>query len=36
MCVIVETIWEFTYHSDSVSAHVGCEAAVTAWTRCLG
>ena len=30
----VETEREFTYHGDSVSACGGCEAAVTARTRC--
>ena len=30
----VETVREFTYLGDSVSAGGGCEAAVTARTRC--
>ena len=30
----VETVKEFTYHGDRVSADGGCEAAVTARTRC--
>ena len=31
----METIRKFTYKSDKVSAGGGCEAAVTARTRCL-
>ena len=30
----VETVWEFTYLGDRVSAAGGCEAAVTARIRC--
>ena len=30
----VETVWEFTYLGDRVSAGGGCEAAITARTRC--
>ena len=30
----METVKEFTYHGDMVSADGGCEAAVTASTRC--
>ena len=30
----METVWEFTYLCDRVSAVEGCEAAVTARTRC--
>ena len=32
-CDVVDTVWEFTYHGDSVSAGGGCEAAVTVRTR---
>ena len=34
LCDEVETVGEFTYHGDMVSAGGGCEAAVTARTRC--
>ena len=34
LCDVVETIREFTYLGDRVSAGCGCEAAVTARTRC--
>ena len=34
LCGEVETIMEFTYSGDWVSAGGGCEAAVTARTRC--
>ena len=34
LCDEVETVREFTYLSDMVSAGGGCEAAVTARTRC--
>ena len=34
LCDDVETVWEFTYLGDKVSAGGGCEAAVTAITRC--
>ena len=34
VCDEVETVREFTYLGDSVSAGGGCEAAVTARTRC--
>ena len=34
LCDEVETVWEFTYLGDRVSAGGGCEAAVTARTRC--
>ena len=30
----VETVWEFTYLGDRVGVGGGCEAAVTARTRC--
>ena len=30
----METVWEFTYLGDRVSEGGGCEAAVTARTRC--
>ena len=30
----VETVWEFTFHGDRVSAGGGCEVAVTARTSC--
>ena len=30
----METVWEFAYHCDRVSAGGGCEAAVIARTRC--
>ena len=33
-CVDVETVWEFTYLGDRVSAGGGCETAVTSRTRC--
>ena len=33
-CDEVETLMEFTYLGDRVSASGGCEAAVTAGTRC--
>ena len=33
-CDEVETVSEFTYLGDRVSAVKGCEAAVTARTRC--
>ena len=31
----METVREFTYHGDRVSACEGCEAAVIARTRCV-
>ena len=31
----VETVREFTHLGDRVSTHGGCEAAVTARTRCV-
>ena len=34
LCDEVETVSEFTYLSDRVSAGGGCEAAVTVRTRC--
>ena len=34
LCDEVETVREFTYLGDRVSAGGGCEAAVTARTRC--
>ena len=34
LCDEVETVKEFIYLDDSVSAGGGCEAAVTARTRC--
>ena len=34
LCDEVETVCEFTYLGDRVSAGGGCEAAVTAGTRC--
>ena len=34
LCDEVETVSEFTYLGDRVSAGGGCEAAVTARTRC--
>ena len=34
LCDEVETVSEFTYIGDRVSASGGCEAAVTAITRC--
>ena len=34
LCDEVETVREFTYHGDRVSAGGGCEVAVTARTRC--
>ena len=34
LCDEVETVSEFTYLGDRVSASGGCEAAVTARTRC--
>ena len=34
LCDEVETVSEFTYLGDRVSAGVGCEAAITARTRC--
>ena len=34
LCDEVETVWEFIYCGDRVSAGGGCEAAVTARTRC--
>ena len=34
LCDDVETVREFTYLGDSVTAGGGCEAAVTACTRC--
>ena len=34
LCDKVETVSEFTYLGDRVSASGGCEAAVTARTRC--
>ena len=34
LCDEVETIMEFTYLGDRVSAGGGCEATVTARTRC--
>ena len=36
LCDEVETVREFTYLGDKVSASGGCEAAVTARTRCFG
>ena len=33
-CDEAETVWEFTYLGDRVSAGGGCEATVTARTRC--
>ena len=35
LCDEVSTVREFTYLGDRVSAGGGCEAAVTARTRCL-
>ena len=32
--VEVESVWQFTYLGDRVSADGGCEAAVTVRTRC--
>ena len=34
LCGEVETVWELTYLGDRMSAGGGCEAAVTARTRC--
>ena len=34
LCDEVETVREFTYLGDRVSAGGGCESAVTARTRC--
>ena len=34
LCDEVETVLECTYHGDRLSAGGGCEAAVTARTRC--
>ena len=34
LCDDVETVREFTYLDDRVSAGEGCEAVVTAITRC--
>ena len=34
LCDEVETVWEFTYLGGKVSASGGCEACVTARTRC--
>ena len=34
LCDAVETVWKFIYLGDRVSAGGGCEAAVTARTRC--
>ena len=34
LCDKVETVHEFTHHDGRVSAGGGCEAAVTARTRC--
>ena len=34
LCSIVETVREFTYLGDRMSAGGGCVAAVTARTRC--
>ena len=34
LCDGVGTVSEFTYHGNRVSAGRGCEAAVTARTRC--
>ena len=34
LCDEVETVWEFTYLGDRVSAGEGYEAAVTARIRC--
>ena len=34
LCYEVETVREFTYHGDRVSAGGGCETAVMAKTRC--
>ena len=34
LCDEVETVWEFTYFGLRVSVGEGCEAAVTARTRC--
>ena len=33
-CDEVETVWEFIYLADRVSAVGGCEAVVAARTRC--
>ena len=35
LCDEVEIVGEFTYLGDSVNAGGGCEAAVTARTRCV-
>ena len=35
LCEEVETVWEFTYLGDRVSAGGGSEAAVTVRTRCV-
>ena len=35
LCDKVETVSEFTYHGYRVSVGRGCEAAVTARTRCV-
>ena len=35
LCVVVETVIEFVYLGDRVSAGGGCEAVVTARTRCV-
>ena len=35
LCCEVETVWQFTYLGDRVSAGGGCEAAATARTRCV-
>ena len=34
LCDEVQTVREFIYHGDRVSASGGCEAVVTARTRC--
>ena len=34
LCGEVVTVWELTYLGDRVSTGGGCEAAVTARTRC--
>ena len=32
LCDEVETVWEFTYHGNRVSAGGGCDSALTART----
>ena len=34
LCDEVETVWEFTYLGDSMSAGGGCDAVVTVRTMC--